>query len=938
MPKGTGNVGIGTTAPLVKLDIISTDAVHLPNGTTLQRPTGVAGYLRFNSNSLGLEYHDGTQWVPVNMEQTPIGTIVPFAGPSIPTGWLLCDGQTPLRAGTYAALFAAIGTTWGTGNGSTTFHIPDLRGRFPRGVDGAAGRDPDNASRTASNAGGGTGNALGSVQADATIGHTHNVAGTSAGSGALTAASNGDHAHSWGNWWSIDNASVVGSGQGDGSGNTYSDGYVGYWNNNFPVAAAGDHNHGMTTRQDDYNVSGGSGPSFGADNGTYANYNFTANAGNHTHNVYMPNHRHWIQARNTTTTGAHTHSIADHSHGFNVTSGAATGATSTESRPENAYVQYIIKATSTSTVAIVSPNIPNGINGQTLRYNSGSGLWVANSFLYNDEANIGIGTSTPSFRLDMPNSGTINARLGLAETGTWPAANTYAYWGHEALDHSLLGNYGLLQSNVGQTLLNSATGQVISFRHNNADQMTLNAGSLGIGTTTPAGKLHVVTSSNDGNTSAWSDGNFVVGQAGTTGGAIALSYNTSNNAGYISALAPAVAWKDLGLRALNTIFYYNGATEGMRLTTGGNLGIGSNAPGYKLDVAGDINLAGNADLRMTGVPVLFGSSTDVYANIRVLQNNSTATQDGMYINYNSTGGTAADIRFYANGTNERMRILGTNGNVGIGNSGPGYKLHVSGDIYADGGWFRVSGNQGLFFESHGTGIQSVTADGGEYGSVSTYGNEGGWDGFTIDGRYVLMGSGNTVGLYNDIDNRWQIQIDRGAGNDGFRFFNSQSTNLNMRIQHTNGTSYASYDGDNNWDFYSDRRLKENIEKEENILDRLIKLDVVNYDFINQDRKDKEIGFIAQEVEKYFPSIVSETADDRYDFKVKALGYSSFGILAVGAIKELKIEKDKEIAELKEEIEKLKSGSAVSSENTELKSEIAELKKMLLELEKKVNTK
>jgi microcystin-dependent protein len=61
------------------------------------------------------------------------------AVPAAPTGWLMCDGAVVSRA-TYAALFAAIGTTYGAGDGSTTFGIPDLRGRTAVGVDGAAAR------------------------------------------------------------------------------------------------------------------------------------------------------------------------------------------------------------------------------------------------------------------------------------------------------------------------------------------------------------------------------------------------------------------------------------------------------------------------------------------------------------------------------------------------------------------------------------------------------------------------------------------------------------------------------------------------------------------------------------------------------------------------------------------------------------------------------
>lgn len=59
---------------------------------------------------------------------TPVGMVSPFAGAAAPTGWLLCDGSAVSRA-TYAALFTAISTTYGVGDGSTTFNLPDLKGR-----------------------------------------------------------------------------------------------------------------------------------------------------------------------------------------------------------------------------------------------------------------------------------------------------------------------------------------------------------------------------------------------------------------------------------------------------------------------------------------------------------------------------------------------------------------------------------------------------------------------------------------------------------------------------------------------------------------------------------------------------------------------------------------------------------------------------------------
>jgi microcystin-dependent protein len=68
----------------------------------------------------------------------PVGVVVPFAGSTSPAGWLLCFGQTVSRT-TYAGLFATIGTTWGSGDGSTTFGLPDLRGRAVAGKDNMGG-------------------------------------------------------------------------------------------------------------------------------------------------------------------------------------------------------------------------------------------------------------------------------------------------------------------------------------------------------------------------------------------------------------------------------------------------------------------------------------------------------------------------------------------------------------------------------------------------------------------------------------------------------------------------------------------------------------------------------------------------------------------------------------------------------------------------------
>lgn len=88
----------------------------------------------------------------------PSGAILAFAMSTTPSGWLVCDGSAISRTA-YAALYTAIGTTYGSGDGSTTFNLPDFRGAFLRGYDNGRGFD--------------SGRTFASYQSDAAGPHTH---------------------------------------------------------------------------------------------------------------------------------------------------------------------------------------------------------------------------------------------------------------------------------------------------------------------------------------------------------------------------------------------------------------------------------------------------------------------------------------------------------------------------------------------------------------------------------------------------------------------------------------------------------------------------------------------------------------------------------------------------------------------------------------------
>jgi microcystin-dependent protein len=102
------------------------------------------------------------------------GQIADSAGTTAPTGWLICDGSLISRTGVNADLFAAIGTTWGAGDGSTTFALPNFKNRFRRHRDTS-----------------GVASIVGTLQASQNQTHTHLVAGT-------TANENATHFHTFG--------------------------------------------------------------------------------------------------------------------------------------------------------------------------------------------------------------------------------------------------------------------------------------------------------------------------------------------------------------------------------------------------------------------------------------------------------------------------------------------------------------------------------------------------------------------------------------------------------------------------------------------------------------------------------------------------------------------------------------------------------------------
>lgn len=219
---GTGDATASVTAPTIRgaaktgTNAVGVDlTIDAANGTG----TGGSGSIKFRTAPAGSSGTTANTMRTV-LEVKPNGTVevlgtniasvfsagmmMDFAGSSAPSGWLLCDGSAISRT-TYATLFAAIGTAYGTGDGSTTFNIPDARGRATVGKDNMGGTT---AGRVTSALSGIDGTALGAAGGlqdhQLTIGqmpaHQHFVISPGgSGGGSLSATNYVDKDRSYGN-------------------------------------------------------------------------------------------------------------------------------------------------------------------------------------------------------------------------------------------------------------------------------------------------------------------------------------------------------------------------------------------------------------------------------------------------------------------------------------------------------------------------------------------------------------------------------------------------------------------------------------------------------------------------------------------------------------------------------------------------------------------
>ena len=357
------------------------------------------------------------------------------------------------------------------------------------------------------------------------------------------------------------------------------------------------------------------------------------------------------------------------------------------------------------------------------------------------------------------------------------------------------------------------------------------SGNVGIGTTSPAEKLEIAGTKEQGARTIVSDG------GGQNRRVILMEAPGKNNFGRIAA-------------------YQYGATAGGKdlilQDMGGNVGIGtaSPSPGAKLDVKGKLNVSDTASLK------------------------DTTINGGLTVN--GTGNSS-----FA-------------GKVGIGTANPPREtLEVGGSVYISGrdNYLRfdqkAEGDDGTIGNSlFDPGLDIVGINNDEtfrkiqmYGEITQQQNSGTntWDGINYFSGNVGIGTASPKAKLHLQGP--SVAIILQDGNNSWSMYNESGTS-SLIFQKGEGGKYSGFRSDGQLVAPSDARLKKEVRELPDVLARALKLRPVSYKLKSETNSATRLGFIAQEVEPLFPEVVSEMAG------FKGIAYADMVPIAIGAIKEL----------------------------------------------------